>query len=129
MSRPSHKLFVLITQIFISSQLEAESKQNETVVKQLQGDVTALRDQLAERDREIKRIGALAKQEISRKIRENETVLREYETKARDAMQRVEQLETALCSCRDELETYVDQYAATKRAQEQTIAAKETQVA
>ena len=67
-------------------------------------------------------------QEISRKIRENETVLRQCETKARDAMLKVEQLESALSTCRGELDSYVDQFTATKVAHDQTVAEKDSKV-
>ena len=55
-------------------------------------------------------------------------MLRQCETKARDAMLKVEQLESALSTCRGELDSYVDQFTATKVAHDQTVAEKDSKV-
>ena len=67
-------------------------------------------------------------QEISRKISENESVLKQYETRASEAVTKVQRLENALLVCKEELNVYMQQYDSTRQAHEQALQERDKQV-
>ena len=66
--------------------------------------------------------------EISRKIKENESVLKQWEATAQQATSKVQKLESALLMCKEELNVYLEQYEQTKYSHGLELAAKEKQV-
>ena len=65
-------------------------------------------------------------QEISRNITETESVLKQYETRASEAMSQVQRLENALLVCKEEPNVYMRQYS-TRQAHEQELQGRDKQ--
>ena len=55
-------------------------------------------------------------------------MLKQYETRASEAVTKVQRLENALLVCKEELNVYMQQYDSTRQAHEQALQERDKQV-